>query len=152
HGLFALDGSNPMTMLETMRAQVSAYPTVHFINKAAVDAARNNNAFRVTLTQGEVVTATTLLLAFGITDILPDMPGLVERWGKSVVHCPDCHGYEFSGKRLGVLNLSAMSSHQASLVAEWGPTIFLLNGGGIAPEVATDLTSRGIALEPAPVK
>lgn len=152
HGFFAQDGSDPVTMLDTMRAQVEAYPTVSFIDKAAVDAARDNDAFRVTLAHGAVVESTTLLLAFGITDVLPDLPGLVERWGKSVIHCPYCHGYEFSGKQLGVLNLSPLSSHQAALIAEWGPTTFFLNGGEIAQEAVADLTARGITLEPAPVE
>lgn len=152
HGVFAQDGSDPMTMLATMRAQVAAYPTVRFVDEAAVDAVHVNNAFSVTLTKGEVVSGTTLLLAFGITDILPDLPGVAERWGKSVIHCPYCHGYEFNGKRLGVLNLSPMSVHQASLIPEWGPTTFFLNGGAIEQDAAADLVRRGVTIEPAPIE
>jgi hypothetical protein len=56
-----------------------------------------------------VIEAPKLVLAFGISDELPSVPGLAERWGSSVLHCPYCHGYEFSGRRLGVLNVSPMS-------------------------------------------
>lgn len=152
HGLFSQDGNNPMAMIATMRSQVAAYPTIHFVNQSATDAIRTeDNTFNVALMNGEVVTATTLLLAFGITDILPDIPGLIARWGKTVIHCPYCHGYEFSGKRLGVLNLSPMSFHQACLISEWGPTTFFLNGEMLTLEASTDLSSRGIAIEPTPV-
>lgn len=152
HGLFAQDGNNPMVMLATMRSQVAAYPTIHFIDQAATDAEHEDNTFSVTLINGDVVMGTTVLLAFGISDILPDLPGLVERWGKTVIHCPYCHGYEFSDKQLGVLNLSPMSIHQASLISEWGPTTFFLNGNVITPEESADLLSRDIVIEPTPIE
>jgi thioredoxin reductase len=152
HGQFAHDGSNPMTMLATMRRQVAAYPTVRFVDEAAVEVAPEGETFRVKFNQGEVVEGRTLLLAFGITDILPGLPGLAERWGKTVMHCPYCHGYEFSGKRLGVLNLSPMSVHQAALIPEWGPTTFFLNGGALDPAAAADLMRRGVTIERATVE
>ncbi len=151
HGFFAQDGSDPKAMLEIMRGQVAAYPTVQLRNLKALDAAPNENGFRVTLENGEEVAGAKLLLAFGISDILPELPGLAERWGQTVLHCPYCHGYEFSGKRLGVLNLSPMSVHQATLIPEWGPTTFFLNGDTIEPEVAARLRERGVIIEPEPV-
>jgi thioredoxin reductase len=151
HGFFAQDGSDPKAMLEIMRGQVAAYPTVQFRELQALDAAYNEDGFRVTLENGEAVTGARLLLAFGVSDILPDLPGLAERWGRSVIHCPYCHGYEFSGGRLGVLNLSPMSAHQATLIPEWGPTTFFLNGGTIEPDVAAKLDERGVTIEPEPV-
>jgi thioredoxin reductase len=151
HGFFAQDGSDPKAMLEIKRGQVAAYPTVQFRELQALDAAHNEDGFRVTLENGEAVTGARLLLAFGVSDILPDLPGLAERWGRSVIHCPYCHGYEFSGGRLGVLNLSPMSAHQATLIPEWGPTTFFLNGGTIEPDVAAKLDERGVTIEPEPV-
>lgn len=151
HGFFAQDGSDPLVMLETMREQVKAYPGASFMDAKAVDATRTGNTFHVTLENGDVVSGTKLLLAYGITDILPERPGLPERWGKSVIHCPYCHGYEFSGQRLGVLNLSEASIHQASLIAEWGPTTFFLDGGTIDPDAMTTLRKRGVGIEPGTV-
>lgn len=148
HGFFAQDGSDPKLMLETMRGQVAAYPTVHFQNHKAVDVGRDGDAFTVSLADGETVAGRKLLLAFGIIDILPDMPGLSERWGKTVIHCPYCHGYEFREKRLGVLNLSPASLHQASLIPEWGPTTFFLDGATIEPEAKAALEQRGVVVEP----
>src|SRR3546814_20736583 len=112
-------------MLETMRGQVAAYPTVQFRDLKAMDAAHNEDGFRVTLENGEAVTGTRLLLAFGVSDILPELPGLTERWGKTVIHCPYCQGSEFSGKQLGLLNLPPISAPQPTLIPEWGPTPFI---------------------------
>lgn len=153
HGFFGHDGSSPQAMLGTARAQVGAYPTVRFIQGTAVDARKVDGNFSVTLDSGEVLTGSNLVLAFGISDILPDVPGLEERWGKTVIHCPYCHGYEFSGQRLGVLNTSAFSHHQAMLISEWGPTTYFLNGAS-APdeEVLGELARRNIAIESGPVE
>lgn len=153
HGFFAQDGSEPGAMLAAARAQVAAYPTVSFVDGEAVSAAKEADGFSVTLASGEVVQGSRLVLAFGISDELPAIPGIAERWGKSVIHCPYCHGYEFSGQRLGVLKLSEMSLHQAMLIAEWGPTTLYLNGDP-EPDAETlaQLRERGVRIEPAPVR
>jgi thioredoxin reductase len=139
--------ADPKVMLETMREQVAAYPTVSFIADAAVDAFKVNGAILVALRSGAIVTGKRLLLAFGISDILPETPGLAERWGRSVIHCPYCHGYEFSGRPLGVLNVSSMSPHQAVLISEWGPTTFYLDGGDLDAAETEALVQRGIRIE-----
>ena len=153
HGFLTHDGSEPGAMLATARSQVAAYPTAMFIDGAAIDATKQPDGFSVRLTTGEVLQGTKLVLAFGISDELPPIPGLPERWGRSVLHCPYCHGFEFSDMRLGVLFVSPASAHQAMLIAEWGPTTLYLNG---APEpegsVRAELRRRGVAIEPAPVR
>jgi thioredoxin reductase len=152
HGFFGQDGSEPGAMLATARSQVAAYPTATFIEGTAVGATSERGGFAVTLATGDVLEGARLVLAFGISDELPAIPGLAERWGRSVVHCPYCHGYEFSGQRLGVLSTSGASIHQAMLIPEWGPTTLYLNGGP-EPDKATlaRLRERGVQIEPAPV-
>jgi len=153
HGFFAQDGSEPGTMLATARSQVAAYPTATFIEGEAMSAARERDGFSVKLATGEVLDSAKLVLAFGISDELPAIPGLAERWGRSVLHCPYCHGFEFSGQRLGVLNVSPMSIHQAMLVAEWGPTTLYLDGASEPDDASlAQLQKRGVAIEPAPVR
>ena len=153
HGFFANDGSAPSTMLATARSQVAAYPTVTCIHGEATTATKTPDGFSVTLAAGDVVESVRLVLAFGISDELPGIPGLAERWGSSVLHCPYCHGYEFSGQRLGVLHGSPKSIHQAMLVSEWGPTTLYLNGGDEPDDASlAELTKRGVAIEPARVK
>jgi thioredoxin reductase len=153
HGLFGHDGSSPRTMLATARSQVEAYPTVTFIEGEAATATKTPDGFSVTLATGDVLESVRLVLAFGISDELPGIPGLAERWGSSVLHCPYCHGYEFSGQRLGVLRVSPRSIHQAMLISEWGPTTLYLDGGPEPDDASLgELTKRGVAIEPARVK
>lgn len=148
HGFFALDGSNPGAMITMAREQVGVYPTVTFIDGVAADAWKEDGRLVVALEDGAVHSSDRLLLAFGVSDVLPKIAGLAERWGRSVIHCPYCHGYEFSDRQLGVLQLSPVSQHQALLISEWGPTTFLLNGGA-APDdaVLAQFSKRGITVE-----
>lgn len=149
HGFLAQDGSDPRALLAAARAQVAAYPTVTFIDGQAIEAAPEDDGFTVRLSTGETIGAAKLVLAFGISDELPPIPGLAERWGRSVLHCPYCHGFELSGQRLGVLYVSPRSIHQAMLIAEWGPTTLYLDGATIPdPGILEQLRARGVAIEP----
>lgn len=108
-----------------MRAQLlSAYPNVTFLAGEAVGAAGDPNGSEITLDTGRSARAARIVLATGVADELPDFPGLRERWGKTVIHCPYCHDFEFNGAPLGVLATSPMSFHQAELVPDWGPVTF----------------------------
>lgn len=151
HGFFGHDGSAPGDMLATARAQVLAYPTASLVSGEARTAAPHGDGFAVTLASGEQLTADRLVLAFGLQDDLPPLPGLAERWGNSVIICPYCHGFEFSGQRLGVLAMTPMSAHQAMLVAEWGPVTYF--SSGFEPDAATrdELVHRGVSVEATPV-
>ncbi|MEC9343637.1 MAG: NAD(P)/FAD-dependent oxidoreductase [Pseudomonadota bacterium] len=152
HGLFGHDGLKPADMLANARAQLAAYPEVTFIEDSAVDAKNLGDRFSVTLSSGETRTAARLVLAYGMRDELPAIPGLAERWGATVAQCPYCHGYEFGGQRLGVLYHSPLSLHHATLVGEWGPAVLFLNGATELDQAQlAKLTQRGIDIEPAPV-
>jgi thioredoxin reductase len=97
---------------------------------------------------GEGFGATRLVLATGVRDILPDVPGLAGQRGKTVLHCPYCHGYEVAGGPLGVLATGPMSLHQAELISDWGDVTLFANGL-LEPdaEQARALEKRGIRFE-----
>lgn len=152
HGFLGQDGSNPLLILDTARRQMMAYPTATMVEGEAVEARAADGSFAVTLADGTVVEGRKLILAFGLRDLLPALPGVEERWGKTVLHCPYCHGIEFADRRLGVLYGSPMSVHQAFLVADWGPTTLYLNGEELDGESRTKLAGRGVAIEGAPIK
>lgn len=103
HGFFGQDGDDPRAMVARARAQLAAYPGVTFVAGEAVDARVAEGGFVITTATGESVEGARAVLAFGISDVLPDLPGMAERWGRTVLHCPYCHGFEFAGQRLGVL-------------------------------------------------
>jgi thioredoxin reductase len=94
------------------------------------------------------------VLATGIVDELPDVPGLRERWGVTVLHCPYCHGYEVADRRLGVLATGEASLHQALLVPDWSPDVTLFTNGAFAPDEAQRgvLAARGVRVEARPVE
>src|SRR5215212_7100600 len=101
HGFLGQDGRDPGEIAATAREQLLAYPTVTWIEGAATRAHAAGTAFAVTLGDGATHEARRLILASGVTDELPDIPGVAERWGRSIFHCPYCHGYELGGGRIG---------------------------------------------------
>lgn len=152
HGFFSRDGEDPRTLVAAAHAQLRRYPSARVIAAEAVRASAIEGGFEVVAGDGGVLAARKLVLAFGVNDVLPELPGAAERWGKSVLHCPYCHGYEFAGQRLGVLQSASFSAQKALLVADWGPTTLYLNGepSPDAP-LAAQLAQRGVAIEPAPI-
>lgn len=151
HGFLGFDGSDPLSILAKAREQLSAYPSVTLIGGDAIAARAVGDGFAISLSSGEEISAGKAILAFGLRDTLDPIPGLQERWGRTVLHCPYCHGYEFSGRPLGVLARSPMSVHQACLVAEWGPTTLFLNGATLDPVAAEQLARHGVTVEAAKV-
>ena len=117
--VFGQDGKPPAQIVDEAAAQLAAYPTVQRIAGDVRMAERDaDGRFHVTLADGSRASADRLILATGIRDELPALPGLAERWGVSVLHCPYCHGYEVSGQRLGVLATHPLSVHQAILIPD----------------------------------
>ncbi|WP_306715921.1 NAD(P)/FAD-dependent oxidoreductase [Burkholderia dolosa] len=153
HGFFGQDGKPPAQIVDEAAAQLAAYPTVQRIDGEARSAARDaNGRFSVTLADGRRASADRLILATGVRDVLPALPGLESRWGVSVLHCPYCHGYEVADRRLGVLATHPLSVHQAMLIPDWGPTTWFTQGV-VEPsdEEAAQLAARGVCIERSPV-
>jgi thioredoxin reductase len=150
HGFLGQDGQPGEAIAAKGRAEVLAYPTVTWRDGLATEVRRLSDGFAVH-TASEELRSKRLILAAGVVDELPAVPGLTERWGKSVFFCPYCDGYELGRGRLGVLATGAPSLRLVVLVSEWAAkdqTTFFLNGT-FEPdrEELADLTSRGIKVE-----
>ncbi|TPI30956.1 NAD(P)/FAD-dependent oxidoreductase [Mesorhizobium sp. B3-2-1] len=153
HGFLGQDGRTPGAILDDARRQLLAYPTARLVTARADKAIANSGSdFEITIDGGETFGAARLVLATGVRDILPEVPGLAEQWGKTVLHCPYCHGYEVSGGPLGVLATGPMSMHQAQLISDWGD-VTLLGNGLIEPtaEEMLALEDKNVRFEPATV-
>ncbi|TPM27136.1 NAD(P)/FAD-dependent oxidoreductase [Mesorhizobium sp. B2-3-5] len=151
HGFLGQDGRTPGAILDDARRQLLAYPTARLVNARADRAVANGSSdFEITTDGGDTFGAARLVLATGVRDILPEVPGLAVQWGKTVLHCPYCHGYEVSGGPLGVLATGPMSMHQAQLIADWGD-VTLFGNGQIEPdaEQMLALESKNVRFEPA---
>lgn len=153
HGFLGSDGKPPEEIQARGRADVLAYRTVALRETAATAIAKTDGGFTVTAADGEH-RARRVILATGVADELPDVPGLAERWGRSVFHCPYCHGFELALGRIGVLATGPMASHHAALVAEWGApggTTLFLAGIELDAEQRAMLAARTIRVEATPV-
>jgi thioredoxin reductase len=148
HGFLGQDGRSPAAIAADARIQLLTYPTVTWIDATAKIARKTSGCFSIETAEGCIYNAKRLVLATGIVDQLPDIPGLKERWGRNVFHCPYCHGYELNNGQLGVLATGPYSIHQAMLVPDWGRTTLFTNSAlEIDTEQAVRLAERGVTIE-----
>ncbi|MFE0751156.1 NAD(P)/FAD-dependent oxidoreductase [Gordonia sp. NPDC058843] len=112
HNVLGQDGISPLDLLARGRAEATGYGA-EIRSGTVVDAAGSVDDFTLRLASGEVVAARRLILATGLVDELPDLPGVADLWGHDVLHCPYCHGYEVRGTRIAQIATSPMSAHQA---------------------------------------
>lgn len=151
HGLFAREGTPPAELLARGRAEVRQYDG-HVVEAEVVDAERVDDGFVVRLADGRQVHRQRLLVTSGLVDVLPDVPGLAERWGRDLIHCPYCHGYEVRDRAIGVLAVSPMSVHQALLLRQLSADVtVLLNGVELPPEALEQLAAREVGVVEGPV-
>ncbi|MEB3417605.1 NAD(P)/FAD-dependent oxidoreductase [Salipiger marinus] len=151
-GFLGQDGVPPEQIAAEARAQLMAYPGLTWLEGEAVALHGARDAFEVVLGQGQRVAGRRILFATGVRDALPAIEGLEDRWGRSVFHCPYCHGYELDGGAIGVLGSSPMSVHQAELLGDWGPVTFVPNGAvPLTEEIRATLSQRGVTLDETPV-
>ncbi|MCB2251558.1 NAD(P)/FAD-dependent oxidoreductase [Pseudomonas chlororaphis] len=148
HGFLGRDGQPPARIAAEAREQLLAYPTVEWLVDTATEAGQDAEGFWLATRSGQRHRAQRLILATGVIDELPAIDGLAGRWGKSVFHCPYCHGYELAGGPVGVLATSELALHQALMLPDWGPTTLFLDAA-FAPdaEQRASLERRGIRLE-----
>jgi len=148
HGFLGQDGVAPDVIASVGKAQLLSYPSVTWVEGTARHASRVDDGFEVHLEAGDRHIGKRLILAVGVTDELPPIEGLTERWGRHVFHCPYCHGYELDGGRIGVLGVSAMSMHHALMLPDWGATTLFLNAAfEPTAEDLRALNDRGVVLE-----
>ncbi|MEW2395369.1 NAD(P)/FAD-dependent oxidoreductase [Streptomyces sp. NPDC046862] len=125
-GYLSRDGVPPAEFLAVGREEVASYG-VELVDDVVLDVTRGEDAegFAVELASGRTVRARRLIVATGLADELPDIPGVTERFGHDVLHCPYCHGWEVRDQPFGVIACSPMSIHQTLLVTQWSKDVTL---------------------------
>ncbi|GER23615.1 thioredoxin reductase [Zafaria cholistanensis] len=149
HNLLGREGVNPLELLTAGRAEAESYGA-RILQDRAVSVRREDGGFAVELGSANTATARRLLLATGLVDELPDVPGLREHWGRRVLHCPYCHGWEVRGRKIGVLATTPMAMHQALLFRQLSDrvTVLLHQLPGFEPEEAAQLEAIGVRTVP----
>jgi thioredoxin reductase len=150
-GYLTRDGMSPAEFLALGREEIARYG-VDLVRDRVVDI---TSGFAVTLAGGETVHARRLVIATGLRDELPSVPGVAERFGRDVIHCPYCHGWEVRDQAFGVLATTPMSVHQALIVSQWSKDVTLFLHTVAESELTDDdlrrLTAAGVAVVPGEV-
>lgn len=147
HNYLGREGAAPAELYASGRDEVAGYGGT--VVEATTTAVRQegDGLFRVELDNGRVLRARRILAATGVRDILPEVPGIRERWGSAVLHCPYCHGWEVRDKAIGILALDLeVAMHQALLWRQWSADVvlFLHTAGTPDAKQAEQLAARGI--------
>lgn len=150
HSFFGQDGKSPAAVREAGLADVLRYPSARVINGRVLSARREGDGFHL-IGPNIDVKARRIILAYGMRDVLPNMPGLHAAWGHTVFQCPYCHGYEAADRPTGLLMAGEGAMVQAMLLQEWAKDMVVFSHGGKLPDTRP-LTQRGIRIETAPVR
>ena len=146
HGLLGHDGVPPAELIERGQAEVRGYGG-QVVTAQVLTVAPDDDGFRVALADDRSVRARRLLVASGLVDELPALPGVRERWGRDVIHCSYCHGWEVRDQAIGVLASGPMSSHQALLFRQLSDDVmYFTHTMPPSHEQAEQLAARGIRL------
>ncbi|MEZ3161502.1 NAD(P)/FAD-dependent oxidoreductase [Microbacterium sp. BWT-B31] len=148
HGFLSRDGTPPAELLALGRKEVIGYGG-DVISGTVTTLTRG---FRATLDNGTTILARRALITTGLRDQIPDIPGLAERWGRDVLHCPYCHGYEVRDQPLGVLGGDQNAVTHALLIRQWSNDVILFTDNqSPTREQLEALHARGVAVESRPI-
>jgi thioredoxin reductase (NADPH) len=128
HGFLTREGMNPRELLAAGRAELKGYGGTA-VTGLVTSARREDGNFVLSIDDGSTCTARRLLITSGIQDELPDLAGLRERWGRDVLYCPYCHGWEIRNRKVGVLASDAHAVLQALTFRQWSHDVTLLLNG-----------------------
>ncbi|MFI9586154.1 NAD(P)/FAD-dependent oxidoreductase [Streptomyces sp. NPDC052236] len=149
HNYLTRDGIPPLELLAEGRREVTGYG-VEIVHGRVVSAERpaGDGGFRVVCEDGTAVRARRLLVTTGLVDELPDVPGVAELWGRDVLQCPYCHGWEVRDQAIGILGTGPASVHQALMWRQWSShiTLFLHTGPKPTDEEYEQLAARSISV------
>lgn len=152
-GYLSRDGVSPAEFLALGREEIARYG-VELVRDRVTDVTRDGD-FTVVLDRGPAVRARRLIVATGLKDEMPDVPGVAERFGRDVLHCPFCHGWEVRDEPFGVLASTAMSVHQALMVSQWSKdvTLFLhrVDEAELSDQDLRRLAAAGVGVVPGEV-
>jgi thioredoxin reductase len=154
HNFLTRDGETPGEIALKARDQVLKYPTVTFKEGIAIDAREEGTHFQVETASGEIFNAKKLIFTSGIKDLLNDIPGAEECWGKTIIHCPYCHGYEVRGQKTGLVGNGEQGFQFLKVISQWTKalTIFTNGPAEFTPEQFEKIRANKIEVIETPIE
>ena len=148
-GLLGHDGRPPAELYALGAEQIAAYPSVEIRPGEVRSGARDGGGFTLELSDGTTERGRRVLLATGMDYRYPELPGIAERWGRAVFHCPFCHGWEVRERPLAVLDRGADGARRALLLRAWSDDVTLLANGPaeLEPADAASLRAAGVEVD-----
>ncbi len=145
-GFLSRDGMPPAELLAAGREEVAGYGA-HLVSGTVTDLRPDRAGFALTLADGRAVSARRVLVTTGLRDELPDVPGVRERWGRDLLHCPYCHGHEVRDMRLGVLGGTPDAVQHALVVRQWsGDVVFFAHTSELTEDQREQLVARAVGV------
>lgn len=148
HNFITHDGETPAAIKAAAKKQVLLYSTVHYQTGVVTSVQGEYPNFAVHTADGNRHQALRIIFATGVKDIMPDIKGFAECWGISVIHCPFCHGYEYTGQATGILMNGDDAFGQARLISNWTSNLTIFTNGKsmLTEEQTVKLTAKNIRI------
>lgn len=152
HNFLTQDSIPPGQILQTAYQQLSVYKTVVLRQGMVMDVQRSEIGFNVTIDDKESIGSRKIIFATGVTDILPKIDGFSDCWGKTIIHCPYCHGYEFRGKKTGLMASGERALHMSGLINNLTDDLIIFtNGDAFTNEELALLRKQGVEVNDDPI-
>lgn len=143
HNFLTNDGNKPEDIREKALDQARQYPTVSFLADTVTDVQPEGSFFKVSAAKGETFTTRKVLFATGVIDTIPHIDGFADCWGKSILHCPYCHGYEVKNRKLGIMANGDIGFEMAKTIKHWaGELVVFTNGTSTLTPEQVQLLNR----------
>lgn len=151
HNFLGHDGTPPAELRTAARADLERYASVDLVEAEVTTIEATDHGFTLHTSVGDVAVR-RVVLAMGVADTLPDVPGLADLWGDLVAHCPYCHGHEFTGQHVGLLGADASLPLRAAMLERIASHRVVLTGGAeLDADVADTLKRMGVEVRTEPV-
>ena len=145
HNFLTRDGTAPADLLAIGRSEVESFGGVVQHGEALEVRAEEGGGFTVVSDAGQA-SARRLVVTSGLSDRLPDIPGVADRWGRDVLHCPYCHGYEVRDQAVGILAAGPLAGHAAGLWRQLTDRVTVFVHDGPLPDPAEQERFDGLGV------
>lgn len=151
HGYLTQDGISPTEFKQKAKQDIAKYKDVSFLAERVIDIKENDEGFEV-FTQGQSFTARQVLLATGLKEQGPDIPGFNDFYGQSIFYCPWCDGYEMRHRKLAVIYSVEMMTHMVKLLSNFSKELIVFtNGESVTAEDKAWLKAKNIDIYTEPI-